>query len=241
VSATHSTSQALPVGGGTLTVANQFSYVGPVTQVRWSVLLPTGWSFATTDAAGTDAKPAAGATQVLEWNWASAPASPVRFNYNVTIPPNDGQTQSLAAQARFTYDGIPIAATARPDPLTIGLRHSADTDRDSRISLSELTRVIELYNTRNGTVRTGCYRVDATNLEDGFASDSARASGASAALARHHSADTRGATAGTPRDGAIDLFELTRVIELYNTRAGTVRTGAYHVQAGTEDGFAAGP
>jgi hypothetical protein len=33
----------------------------------------------------------------------------------------------------------------------------------------------------------------------------------------------------------------TRVIELYNVRSGTTRTGAYHVQAGTEDGFAPGP
>ena len=42
------------------------------------------------------------------------------------------------------------------------------------IGLLELTRVIELYNTRNGTTRTGCYKVDATG-EDGFAPDPARA------------------------------------------------------------------
>ena len=40
---------------------------------------------------------------------------------------------------------------------------------------------------------------------------------------------------------AIDLFELTRVIELYKTRTGTVRTGTFHVESGTEEGFAAGP
>jgi hypothetical protein len=37
------------------------------------------------------------------------------------------------------------------------------------------------------------------------------------------------------------LIELTRVIELYNVRHGTVRTGAYHAATGTEDGFATGP
>jgi hypothetical protein len=31
------------------------------------------------------------------------------------------------------------------------------------------------------------------------------------------------------------------VIELYNYRVGTSRTGQYHVQAGTEDGYAPGP
>jgi hypothetical protein len=31
------------------------------------------------------------------------------------------------------------------------------------------------------------------------------------------------------------------VIELYNYRAGTVRTGQYHAQAGTDDGFSPEP
>ncbi len=49
--------------------------------------------------------------------------------------------------------------------------------------------------------------------------------------------------ADSNEDWTINLFELTRVIELYNTRAGTTRTGAYHVQSSptTEDGFAPGP
>jgi hypothetical protein len=53
-------------------------------------------------------------------------------------------------------------------------------------------------------------------------------------LARVHSADSN-------RDGKISLTELTRVIELYNTRNGTTRTGAYKMQTGTEDGFAPSP
>jgi hypothetical protein len=93
--------------------------------------------------------------------------------------------------------------------------------------------VIELYNTRNGTVRTGCYDVQA-GTEDGFASVPTRAGGTVATLASYHSADSN-------RDGALSLFELTRVIELYNTRSGTTRTGEYHSQGGTEDSFAPGP
>ncbi len=50
----------------------------------------------------------------------------------------------------------------------------------------------------------------------------------------YHSADSN-------RDGTLNLFELTRVIELYNYRIGTTRTGAYHLQAGTEDGYTPGP
>ncbi len=112
--------------------------------------------------------------------------------------------------------------------------HSADTNHDSRISLTELLRVIELYNTRNGSVRTGSYVVDDANLEDGFNTDAARSPGATVTLARYHSADSN-------HDGSISLTELLRVIELYNYRSGTVRTGQYHVQSGTEDGFDPGP
>ena len=54
-------------------------------------------------------------------------------------------------------------ATANP-----GLYHSADSDRDGRIGLLELTRVIELYNYRSAGARTGQYRVQ-EGTEDGFA------------------------------------------------------------------------
>ncbi len=91
--------------------------------------------------------------------------------------------------------------------------------------------MIELYNVRNGTVRTGAYKLNAAT-EDGFDSDPARSG--PAVLTAYHTADTNG-------NGLLGLIELTRVIELYNVRAGTARTGAYHLQADTEDGFAPGP
>ena len=112
--------------------------------------------------------------------------------------------------------------------------HSADTNSDFKLSLFELTRVIELYNTRNGSSRTGCYAVATTATEDGFAIDATRLSTATVSLARYHAGDSN-------RDGKLSLFELTRVIELYNVRAGATRTGQYHAQGGTEDGFAPGP
>jgi hypothetical protein len=126
---------------------------------------------------------------------------------------------------------------AKNDPLLVPaavLPHSADTDGDYRIGLVELTRVIELYNARKDTIRTGAYAVAGTPTEDGFATDLARPSGTVVTLARYHASDTN-------RDGTISLLELTRGIELYNYRAGTVRTGQYRVQPGTEDGFAPGP
>jgi len=59
---------------------------------------------------------------------------------------------------------------ARPDPLVVRnvSFHDADSNRDGRINLLELTRVIELYNYRSGTTRTGQYKPQA-GTEDGFA------------------------------------------------------------------------
>jgi hypothetical protein len=112
--------------------------------------------------------------------------------------------------------------------------HSADTNGDMRISLIELTRVIELFNVRNGTNRTGAYRANSTG-EDGFAPDATRTSSATGTLlAKYHTADS-------DRDGRLGLFELTRVIELYNYRNGTVRTGQYRVSPATEDAYTPGP
>jgi hypothetical protein len=103
--------------------------------------------------------------------------------------------------------------------------HSADSDRDRRIGLIELTRIIQFYNYRADTVRTGEYHMLA-GTEDGFTLGPG-------AVTTPHAADSN-------RDGRIDIFELTRVIELYNFRNGSVRTGSYHAALGTEDGFEPG-
>ena len=129
---------------------------------------------------------------------------------------------ALAADARFADPFPPINF------------HDADLNRDSRITLAELTRMIELFNTRYGSVQTGSYAVAAEATEDGFAVDRGRATDRLVRLARYHAADS-------DRDGKISLTELTRVMEFYHARSGTIRTGAYHAAAGTDDGFAPGP
>lgn len=109
------------------------------------------------------------------------------------------------------------------------LRHTADIDQDSTIDLVELLRVIELYNTRQGTVRTGRYRLNESAV-DGFDSDLDTVLDSPPNLSRFHSADSN-------RDAKLSLTELLRLIEIYNTRSGTVRTGRYRPQSGTVDGF----
>ncbi len=229
--------------GGTVSIRSTLSYVGDASSLGWEVLLPAGWTFASASGAAGDIQPMSGEMSLLSWAWTAPPASPVTFTYVLNVPADATGPQQVAALAILRQGGVPIRLMAQRDPLVIApiaALHSADSNGDTRLDLSELTRVIELFNTRNGSSRTGAYRVDAAG-EDGFAADATRAAGTSATLASYHSADTRGATDGSPRDGAVGLFELTRVIELYNYRAGNVRTGEYHTQAGSEDGFAAGP
>lgn len=224
------------VAGGTVTITNTLSFAGAPSGLGWSVTLPAGWSFAGTTGQVGDVGPAAGATGTLEWAWSTVPASPVTFTYRLNVPAGESGPKVLTATGIVREGGNVIAIAATPTPFLVGSEaqyHSADTNADRRISLFELTRVIELFNTRNGSTRTGCYRVLAGS-EDGFAPEPTRAAATVVSLTAYHAADSG-------RDGKISLFELTRVIELFNTRAGSQRTGQYHVQAGTEDGFAPGP
>jgi pimeloyl-ACP methyl ester carboxylesterase len=236
-SVTHTVVGAGYVAGGTVTISNTLTYTGTATALGWQVLPPNGWSFVSDGGSAGNSKPTVGSTDLLEWAWTTTPASPVTFTYTLNVPAGTTGDQTLQSLAIVRLQNVtgPLQLLVKPDPLVIGpaTYHAADTDRNWRLSLLELTRVIELYNTRNGTSRTGCYKIDAAG-EDGFAPEPMRTSSATVTLASYHSADS-------DKNGKISLLELTRVIELYNYRSGTTRTGQYHVQAGTEDGFAPGP
>ena len=235
VRATHAVAGRGYVPGGTVTVNSTVTYAGPCVGLAWTLLLPEGWTYASGGGAEGETKPPVGTPSLLEWAWTNIPASPVTFSTTLNVPGGAVGTKTLAASAIFRIAAGPLTMMVKPDPLTVSaaLYHSADTGRDLQIGLVELTRVIELYNTRIGTARTGCYKIE-SGSEDGFTPESTRTASTVVTLANWHSADSN-------RDGKIGLLELTRVIELYNYRSGSIRTGAYHLEAGTEDGFALGP
>jgi hypothetical protein len=233
--ATHVVSGARLPTSSSVTVTNSLSYAGSAASAAWQVLLPSGLQLASDSATTASQRPEVGREGVLEWRWSTVPASPFSFSYTLTAPSKLPSGVQLSALVQVVPSGATTEAKvlAKPDPLHLGT-HSADTDQDFRISLLELTRVIELYNTRSGTTRTGSYSLAATATEDGFTADPARSTSATVTFTRYHSGDTN-------RDGRIALLELTRVIELYNYRSGNTRTGQYKPQAGTEDGFSTGP
>jgi len=150
----------------------------------------------------------------------------------LVVPDATTDGQSLTAMFESTSAAGPLQSIVLPDPLVLSAfatYHTADINEDFKLGLSELLRVIELYNTRSGTTRTGRYQVQ-SGTEDGFAPDPT----AGTTQSSFHAADFN-------QDSKISLSELLRVIELYNTRSGTTRTGDYHIESGTEDGFAPAP
>ncbi|MFM8619583.1 MAG: hypothetical protein ACKOE8_12775, partial [Opitutaceae bacterium] len=105
----------------------------------------------------------------------------------ITGTPIESGSFTLFAQA------YGIGGQGIPEPIVFAVAsnaHSADSDKNFKFSLLELTRVIELYNTRNGTTRTGCYAVASTSTEDGFNPDADRNSLATVSLSSYHSADS---------------------------------------------------
>ena len=221
--------------GSAWTVNGRVEWIGTASTVRWQWLLPTGWTVVgpPEDTPTATVPPRAGDELLAEWSWESPGVASVSMGMNLASNEAFQGVATLTASVELVRGGVDSSLLATPEPLVVrSPRHSADADRDQRLDLSELLRVIELYNTRFGTTRTGTYRVVA-GTEDGFAAD-ARDPHATYEDARFHSADT-------DRDGTLSLSELLRVIELYNTRSGTTRTGAYRVEVATADGFAPEP
>jgi len=96
----------------------------------------------------------------------------------------------------------------------VGGQHAGDYVPDWRVSVSELLRLIQFYNT--GTFHC------AGGTEDGFAP------GPGDGTCMPHDADY------APQDWSISLSELLRIIQFYNA-------GCYGPMADTEDGFAPCP
>jgi hypothetical protein len=242
VEATHDAAGGGYVASRNLTITNTLTYAGTLSlsQLTWSVLPPaevegTKWVFVSSSGDDTATKPTAGEVDLFDWQWATVPPSPLTFTYQISVPSATTGTPTLASMINLTIDGIAIDALVRPDPLNIeagATLHSADLDQNLQLNLSELLRVIELYNTRFGTSRTGRYQAD-QGSSDGFAPDATSGSGEPTTLTQFHSADS-------DRNGLLSLSELLRVIELYNFREGTTRTGRYYVSPGSVDGFAPG-
>lgn len=225
--------------GENLTIGIAVSHDQQGNLLRIEVPIPAGWTYVS-DTSTAQTKPEAGATGTLVWIFSTLPPSPVAFDYTLAVPAGSTDEKAISATAIVRFQSLPeVSFLLKPEPLLLSpsLYHTADTNKDWRIGVAELLRVIELYETRHEGSRTGAYRVDDTAI-DGFAPDASVAALTARSLARYHKADTN-------QNGTIELAELTRVVELFNTRSGAERTGAYHRWRSGDptglDGFAPGP
>jgi hypothetical protein len=222
------------VAGDRVAVTVTFDSTAQLSRLDLAVLLPAGWSWVGDTSLGATRRPAVGTQDVLDWSWSNVPAGTSALTYTVAVPAGATGVPSLAGLVAHVMGGFEYQGLLAPDPLPVPegpAYHSADINRDRKLSLLELTRVIELYSTRYGTARSGGYSVQPAG-EDGFAPAPERPGSAKTTLSAWHAADSN-------RDGQISLNELLRVIELFNQRitATNVRTGAYLPRGDTEDGF----
>ena len=158
------------MAGGAVTVTNTITYTGTApSRIDWSTLLPAGWKYLGSGGSEGGARPPYESGDLLEWSWTTVPASPIKFTYTVGVPAGTTGDQVIASLVTSQAAGTNYQTMAKPDPLVIrsASLHSADSNRDGKISLTELTRVIELYNYRSNTTRTGQYKPQ-TGTEDGF-------------------------------------------------------------------------
>jgi hypothetical protein len=228
---THEVVSTTVLPGQAVRIRNTIAFDEAVSSITWSVLLPAEWEYL--NASGVTGNPSLvpqpGDHDLLEWNWDSLSGDSMQWEYELRFPASEPRGGALVGLVAVERASVQLEVLVSPDPLVVSAtRHSADTDGDQRLSLSELLRVIELYNTRAGSSRTGRYRL-AAGSADGFDPDS-RGIGEGDTPSRFHSADM-------DRDGRLSLSELLRVIELYKTRSGSSRTGAYRINPDSADGF----
>lgn len=135
----------------------------------------------------------------------------IRFSYgNLTgLPSLTGLSAGQGALSDFVSTDLSAAPSCDNGTTRY---HSADSDRDSRISLQETLRVIQFFNLHT-------FHCDAST-EDGFAP------GVGSQNCTPHDIDYN------PQDWTVSMSEVLRLVQLYNS-AGYI----YDVSAGTEDGF----
>ena len=202
--------------------ANKYG-MDSITHFAITEMLPEGWSVGAVHNKGIaqlSQESVPGATKVVI-SWAEdAPLFPLELSYELIPPMEASGMVSILGQASFGLVGGArhsggMVPTVLMELLHQAYAHSADTDGDWRISLSELLRVIQLYN-------SAAYHLNPAT-EDGFDVGEGLTNGPG------HSADYL-------NDWRITLPELLRVIQLYNAPSSN-----YCIGGATEDGYMPAP
>ena len=142
----------------------------------------------------------------------------LEFSVAPTVLSGEALAISQGDSSGANADAEALGVSLESATLTISLpftAHHADTNQDGQMSVGEVLRVLQLYNSR-------AYSCDGAE-EDGYRP----ATGPQDCTP--HNGDY------APQDWQIDLSELLRVIQFYNADA-----HRYHADSTTEDGFSPG-
>jgi Putative peptidoglycan binding domain len=130
------------------------------------------------------------------------------YYYRVAAQDNNGVVGAASSEISITFPTTSVGTST----VSYAMYHSSDYNHDWKISATEVTRTIKLYN------QGGYYKVDPTSI-DGFATSTIQ----SAATTGYHSADYN-------HDWKIDANEMQRVQYLYTQNY-------YKVKPTSIDGF----
>lgn len=210
------------VPGTTLdvTVTLSLSTAETLTAIGVEETVPAGWGYIGVISGEVPAvAPISGTSGLLEFAWFPLPAIPVTFTYMIAIPSDATGLRAIsgAGLCRLSESGEYRTAsvfTVIPSE-DAGDPHTADQNGDYQISLSELLRIIQFFNSNGLHCQAG--------TEDGFAP------GLGNTECTPHNSDY------APQNWLISLSELLRIIQFYNM-------AVYHPcpEESTEDGFCPG-
>ena len=93
------------------------SFEGSPSRLNFAALLPPGWQLVGSENATAERRPAAGATDLIEWSWSEAPASPVRLRYTVLPPPGLSAAAAVTALVTLERGGLTARQLVYPEQL----------------------------------------------------------------------------------------------------------------------------
>lgn len=100
--------------GEPVEIRAEVNFAGAPSRVDFAALLPPGWLLVGSESAGAHRRPAAGATELIEWSWLEAPTSPLRLRYTVLPPPGLSAATALTALVTVERGGITSRQLVQP-------------------------------------------------------------------------------------------------------------------------------
>ena len=105
--------------GEPVEIRAEVNFAGAPSRVDFAALLPPGWQLVGSESPGARRRPAAGATEVMEWSWSEVPASPLSLRYTVLPPPGLSAAAAITALVTVERGGMTSRHLVYPEQLRL--------------------------------------------------------------------------------------------------------------------------